>query len=804
MKVQLQGVPAYGFIDTGADITIIGGKLFKKVATIARLKKRHFKKADKIPKTYDQKTFKLDGQMDLDITFEGRTICTPVYIKMDAVDQLLLSEGVCRQLEMVTFHPKVERWRGCSKKSSKSSSSSPSTQEPLTPEPTQTSATTEARVPAIRVNLIQSVHFLPHQSQVVEVSLNSQEDLQQPLLLDGTQLTCGVGAHTSLIDVDKDGRALTVLSNPTGCSMTVDEGSLLGVAVPVEPVEPEPRVLQPTESKSESGPSSTTELTTLATEPASVSRVHTKPDTWRKKRLAESIGRTDTLIQEQRQELIDFLGEHHAAFALEDHERGETDLVEFTIETGDADPQRCAPCRMPFAVREEVARQLRKMQEAHIIQPSTSPWASPVVMVRKKDGSHRFCVDYQRLNAVTKADTYPLPRIDDLLDQLGQCKYFSTLDLASGYWQIKVATESQEKTAFVTPQGLYEFLVMPFGLTNAPAVFQRLMQRVLAGLNPEAGPDFVAVYIDDVLIFSRTIEEHLMHLRAVIQRIREVGLKLKPSKCHFARREVEYLGHVVTPEGLKTNQKLVEAVTMFLAPTDVNGVRRFLGLASYYRRFIDGFAKIAAPLRELTRKNAVFHWTGACGEAMRSLKDKLTSAPVLTYPSFNKPFTVETDACINGLGAVLQQTQDDSKLHPVAYASRSLTDAERNYSITELEVLAVVWALTRFHSYLYGQSVTVVTDHTAVKAVLETPNPSAKHARWWTRVYGNGLKDVRIVYRPGRLNATADALSRSPHSGPPPSGEGEDETQVSAVKSAMPTGPAEDSRVSWCIPSHHQ
>ena len=242
-----------------------------------------------------------------------------------------------------------------------------------------------------------------------------------------------------------------------------------------------------------------------------MSRVHTKPDTWRKKRLAESIGRTDTLIQEQRQELIDFLGEHHAAFALEDHERGETDLVEFTIETGDADPQRCAPRRMPFAVREEVARQLRKMQEAHIIQPSTSPWASPVVMVRKKDGSHRFCVDYRRLNAVTKADTYPLPRIDDLLDQLGQFKYFSTLDLASGYWQIKVATESQEKTAFITPQGLYEFLVMPFGLTNAPAVFQRLMQRVLAGLNPEAGPDFVAVYIDDILIFSRTIEEHLMH-----------------------------------------------------------------------------------------------------------------------------------------------------------------------------------------------------------------------------------------------------------------------------------------------------
>ena len=210
-----------------------------------------------------------------------------------------------------------------------------------------------------------------------------------------------------------------------------------------------------------------------------------------------------------------------------------------------------------------------------------------------------------------KPDTYPLPPIDDLLDQLGRCKYFSILDLASGYWQIKVATDSREKTAFVTPQGLYEFLVMPFGLTNAPAVFQRLMQKVLSGLNPEAGPEFVAVYIDDVLIISHTVTEHLEHLRAVIQRIEEEGLKLKPTKCHFARSEVEYLGHLVTPEGLKTNQRLVEAVTMFPPPTDVNGVRRFLGLASYYRRFIDGFVRITAPLRELIRKNTVFNWTEA-------------------------------------------------------------------------------------------------------------------------------------------------------------------------------------------------
>jgi len=221
--------------------------------------------------------------------------------------------------------------------------------------------------------------------------------------------------------------------------------------------------------------------------------------------------------------------------------------------------------------------------------------ASSVVTVQKKDGSHRLCVDCRQLNAITRCDT---PTTTDRRS-VGSAWLLQVLHYPRfGQWLLADPSppESREKTAFTTRQGLYEFLVMPFGLTNAPAVFQRLMQRVLGGLNPEAGPDFVAVYIDDVLIFSRTISEHLSHLQAVISRIEEAGLKLKPSKCYFARQEVEYLGHLVTPEGLKTNHKLVESITHFPTPSDVNGVRRFLGMASYYRRFIDGFARIAAPL----------------------------------------------------------------------------------------------------------------------------------------------------------------------------------------------------------------
>lgn len=253
------------------------------------------------------------------------------------------------------------------------------------------------------------------------------------------------------------------------------------------------------------------------------------------------------------------------------------------VNTEDASPRRQPVRRMPFAVRQEVSKQLKEMQQSGMIQPSRSPWASPVVMVRKKDGSHWFCVDYRLLNAVTKPDLYPLPRIDDLLDQLGQSRYFSTLDLASGYWQIRMQPESVEKTAFITPQGLFEFRVMPFGLTNAPSVFQRLMSHVLMGLNSDDGPDFVAVYIDDVLVFSRTLTDHIEHLKLVIGRLQEVGLKLRPKKCHFIRREVEYLGHVISPDGLKPTLKLTAAVVDFPTPSSVWEVRQFLWLSSYYR-----------------------------------------------------------------------------------------------------------------------------------------------------------------------------------------------------------------------------
>ena len=393
-----------------------------------------------------------------------------------------------------------------------------------------------------------------------------------------------------------------------------------------------------------------------------------------------------------------------------------------------------------------------------------------------------------------------MPRVDDLLDQLGEARYFSTLDLAAGYWQIRVHPDSRPKTAFVTHQGLHEFTVMPFGVTNTPSVFQRLMQQVLTGLNPASGPDFVSVYIDDVLIFSRTLTDHLMHIETVLSRLVEVGLKLKPTKCHFLCQEVGFLGHVISPQGLKTSQQHILAIKEFPLPVNVREVRQFMGMTSYYRRFVKNFAKIAQPLHVLTRKGASYEWTVSCQQAFEELKKRLCEAPILAYPSFNKDFTLETDASIRGIGAVLSQPQEDGKLHPVAFASRALSVAEKNYSITDLETLAVVWAVSHFRAYLYGQRVTVYTDHAAVKAVLQNPGASGRHARWWTKVHGSGIQEVHIVYRAGKENVVADALSRSPHNPAPVEGLAESEVQVAQVASQT-TSTAPDVDVSSLLES---
>ena len=400
---------------------------------------------------------------------------------------------------------------------------------------------------------------------------------------------------------------------------------------------------------------------------------------------------------------------------------------------------------------------VKSMEKQGVIRPSTSPWASPVVLVPKKDGTQRFCVDYRRLNAITKKDVYPLPRIDDILDTLGGNKYFTSLDLAAGYWQVGMDDESAPKSAFVTHCGLFEFARMPFGICNAPATFQRLMEVVLSGLLWKE----CFAYLDDVLVSSPDFKSHLAHLQEVFNHLCKAGLKLKTKKCRFLKLTVSYLGHLITSEGIQPDPEKTSRVANYPTPTDVNEVRSFLGLASYYRRFVPGFSQIAAPLHSLLKKGAQFYWSVECQDAFQKLKQLLISAPVLSYPRFdpNHPFILETDASAKGLGAVLAQQQEDGKVHPIAFASRSLNAHERNYGITEMETLAIVRAAKLFRPYLLGHPCEVVTDHAACTSLLNNRNPSSKLARWAMCVQELNLK---INYRPGKSNLVADALSRNP------------------------------------------
>ena len=402
----------------------------------------------------------------------------------------------------------------------------------------------------------------------------------------------------------------------------------------------------------------------------------------------------DNITEQQLRKLKKMIESNADVFALDDSELGHTDLVKHHVDTGDVPPIKQPVRRVPFMFRDKIAEMVEEMEGLGVIRPSSSAWSSPVVLVPKKDNTYRFCVDYRRLNLVTKKDVYPLPRIDDILDTLSGAKYFTTLDLASGYWQITLDPKTASKSAFITHQGLHEFVRMPFGMCNAPATFQRLMEVVLGGLLWKN----CFVYIDDVLVCSRTFEEHLTHLQQVLTRLREAGLRLKAKKCLFLRREVTYLGHLVTPYGVKPDPAKTSQIQVYPRPTDVTQVRQFLGLASYYRRFVSGFAQIASPLHALLKKDAQFNWTTDCEDAFVCLREALVHTPVLMYPQFNgqHPFILETDASTQGLGAVLAQQQEDDQVHPVAFASRSLSPAEQRYSITELETLGLVWAVKLF------------------------------------------------------------------------------------------------------------
>ncbi|XP_067305997.1 uncharacterized protein [Pseudorasbora parva] len=432
---------------------------------------------------------------------------------------------------------------------------------------------------------------------------------------------------------------------------------------------------------------------------------------------------------------------------------GQTNVIQHNIKTPPGVIVRQRPYRVPEARRQAIEDEIQQMLKLGVIEPSRSPWSSPIVMVPKPDGTLRFCNDFRRLNEVSEFDGYPMPRVDELLDRLGRARYISTLDLTKGYWQVPLSETAKPKTAFSTPSGHWQYRTLPFGLHGAPATFQRMMDIIL---RPHQA--YAAAYLDDVVIHSEAWEEHLDRLRRVLSELRRAGLTANPRKCHLALSEAKYLGFQVGRGLIRPQEKKVEAIHSAPRPQTKTQVRAFLGLAGYYRCFIPNFSSLAAPLTDLTRKGQPEKvcWTPSLEEAFAQVKAALTSSPVLRAPDFSGPFLLQTDASDTGLGAVLSQIQEGEE-HPIIYISRKLSPAERKYATVEKEALAIKWAVLELRYYLLGRKFTLVTDHAPLQWMARAKDTNARVTRWFL-----ALQDFHfeVQHRAGAANANADGLSR--------------------------------------------
>jgi hypothetical protein len=459
---------------------------------------------------------------------------------------------------------------------------------------------------------------------------------------------------------------------------------------------------------------------------------------------------------EQQQDFLALIGQYRDVFAIDDSELGCYKGYQHFIDTGNHPPAKSRFYRTSPEQKKEIERHVQKLLDCGVIERSVSDWLSPVILVRKADSSYRMVVDLRALNRLVRPVYFPLPRNEDVTDALGESKatIFSTLDLAQAFLQTELDPRTKHKTAFITHHGVFEYNRLPYGLSNSPATFNAVMTQVLR--------DFlyvhVIIYCDDILLFSNNITSHKEQLQKVFDKLREANLKLRPEKCHIAAESVIFLGHVVTKDGLQLNPDKTQAVRTFPVPTNPTQVRSFLGLSQYYKKWVKGYAHIASPLNDLLKKDSKFVWDSKCQEAFDQLKHLLTSAPILSFPDFNKRFYLYCDASTAAISYILGQRDANNHEVVISYGGRALRDSERKWGITELEMLAMVEGIRHYTVYLCDRPFTVITDHAALQFIQKAKLSSSGRLTRWSIFLQQFSYDVQ--YKKGSLHRNADSLSR--------------------------------------------
>jgi hypothetical protein len=473
-------------------------------------------------------------------------------------------------------------------------------------------------------------------------------------------------------------------------------------------------------------------------------------------KLIEDAIKTSECPSEYAADLRKTLWKYKSVIAETSSQVGFCDLYEPGITLDTDVPVYTPQYKVPHNMKPAVKENIDKFFKMGIIQYSKSPYNSPTLIVKKKDGGTRLCVDFRKLNEHVVTDRHPLPRIDQILEELGGAQFFTALDLLHGFYNLKIRPEDRPKTAFSTSDGHYEFVRLPMGLKNSPSIFQRTMNMVLQELLGE----YAFIYIDDIVIYSKTAEDHLQHIAKILQRLQKHGLRVKFSKCQLFKSEIEYLGYLVGKDGLKVNPAKIKAINEFPTPKDVKGIQAFLGVVGYFRQFIPDYATIARPLYLLLKKEVKFSWGEEQAQALQAFKKALTTAPVLAFPDFEKEFILTTDASGYAVGAILMQEDDNKRERIISCHSRTLKDAETRYNTFDKEILAVHYGVEQNRSFLWGSKFTIRTDNIAIPYLERSKTSDSSRAiRWFLKL---GEYDYKVVHKKGKVITHADAFSRYP------------------------------------------